>query len=90
MYESSIIKNLDYKIYDISKEFVDSYKAKTSESNVVIVDIDEKSLEAIGQWPWSRVILATLLSKINSASPSAIAIDIIFPEKDSGRFHANF
>jgi len=46
------------------------------------VDIDEKSLDAIGQWPWSRVILATLLRKINSASPAAIGIDIIFPEED--------
>ena len=82
MYESTIVKNLDYKIYDISKEFVDSYKDENSSSNVVIVDIDERSLEAIGQWPWSRVILATLLSKINSASPSAIALDIIFAEKD--------
>ena len=82
IYSSGIVKNLDYKIYDISKEYVDSYKDGRSESNVVIVDIDEKSLDAIGQWPWSRVILATLLSKISSASPSAIGIDIIFPEKD--------
>ncbi|MCD6190129.1 MAG: CHASE2 domain-containing protein [Sulfurimonas sp.] len=82
MYSSSIIKNLDYKIFDISKEYIDSYKNKSSESNVVIVDIDEKSLDAIGQWPWSRVILATLLSKISATSPAAIGIDIIFPEKD--------
>ena len=82
MYQSTIVENLDYKIYDISKEFVDSYKDENSSSNVIIVDIDERSLEAIGQWPWSRVILATLLSKINSASPSAIALDIIFAEKD--------
>ena len=82
VYKSVMVKNLDYKIYDVSKEFVDSFKDERSESNIVIVDIDEKSLEAIGQWPWSRVMLATLLSKINAASPSAIAIDIIFPEKD--------
>ena len=61
---------------------MDSFKDESSESNVIIVDIDEKSLDTIGQWPWSRVILATLLSKISSTSPSAIAIDIIFPEKD--------
>ena len=82
MYESTLMKNLDYKIYDTSKEFVDSYKDKNSSSNVLIVDIDERSLEAIGQWPWSRVVLATLVAKINSASPSAIALDIIFAEKD--------
>ena len=82
VYKSTTVKNFDYKIYDFSKEFIDSYKNTKSKSNVVIVDIDENSLEKIGQWPWSRVILASLISKINSASPSTIAIDIIFPEKD--------
>lgn len=48
----------------------------------MLVDIDEKSLNSIGQWPWSRVVLATLVSKISQSSPSTIAIDIIFPEKD--------
>jgi len=82
LYKSSIVKNLDYKVYDFSKEIVDSFKDESSNSNIVIVDIDEKSLNSVGQWPWSRVVLATLLSKISEYAPSAIAIDIVFPEKD--------
>lgn len=82
LYKSTMVKNLDYKIYDLSKEFLDSFKHESSGSNVVIVDIDERSLSTIGQWPWSRVVLATLLSKISASSPSAIGVDIIFPEKD--------
>lgn len=82
MYTTAIVKNLDYKIYDYSKELVNYYEKKESSSNVVIVDIDEKSLSSIGQWPWPRVLLATLVSKINSFSPSAIVMDIIFPEQD--------
>jgi len=65
---------------------VGPHKDGYSKSNVVIIDIDEKSLDAIGQWPWSRVILATLLRKINSASPATIGIDIIFPEEDRTSF----
>ena len=30
---------------------------------VVIVTIDQKSLKAIGQWPWSRVQMAELVNK---------------------------
>ncbi len=82
IYESGITKNFDYKIYDFSKEFVDSDKIANSESNVVIVDIDEKSLSHIGQWPWPRMILAQLIDDIDSYKPTAIALDIIFPERD--------
>ena len=79
--KSGIIEYFDYKTYDVMSSLItaDSDDSKTS---VVIVDIDEKSLDYIGQWPWSRVILAKLIYSINSSNPSAIGIDIIFPEAD--------
>jgi adenylate cyclase len=49
---------------------------------VVIVDIDEKSLAAEGQWPWPRRKLATLVEKLDAASVQAIAFDATFPEPD--------
>lgn len=55
--------------------------AKTTES-VVIIDIDEKSLKKIGQWPWPRNILAQLVQKLNAESPKAIGFDIVFAEED--------
>ncbi len=53
------------------------------DKQVVIVDIDEKSLEEIGQWPWNRNILA----KINEVlfehyQIKAIGYDIVFAEED--------
>lgn len=80
LYTSTTMNNLDYKIYDFSRGFMNS--KSDSKSNVVIVDIDERSLNTIGQWPWPRVVLSSVLSRIASAVPSAIAIDIIFAEKD--------
>ena len=49
---------------------------------VVIVDIDEKTLEAQGQWPWPRTRLADLIGKVGEAGPLAIGLDIIMPEAD--------
>ena len=49
---------------------------------VTIVDIDEKSLSEIGQWPWPRTILAELLEKISTLQPLAIGFDMMFPEPD--------
>jgi len=80
VYNSDFTKIVDYKIYDLSKKI--STKVTNSESNVVIVDIDEKSLSKLGQWPWPRIMMAQLLNNINSYNPSSIGLDVIFPEKD--------
>ena len=50
---------------------------------VVIVDIDEASLKAIGQWPWPRTTIADLVTQITQLGAVAIGFDIIFPEPDS-------
>ena len=50
---------------------------------VTIVEIDQRSLAAIGQWPWPRTVMAELVDKIRSAQPAAIALDILMPEADA-------
>jgi adenylate cyclase len=49
---------------------------------VRIVDIDEASLKALGQWPWSRVQLAKLVQNLADMGAAAVAFDIVFPEHD--------
>ncbi len=78
---SNLIKFIDYKIYDIvSFYFEKDFSSK--KSNVVLVDIDEKSIEKLGQWPWPRVIMADLINRLSSLYPTAIGMDIFFPNKD--------
>ena len=56
--------------------------AQEVETNVVIVDIDEKSLGKFGQFPWNRNIFAKILDQLNSSLPKAVGFDIFFTEKD--------
>ncbi len=49
---------------------------------VRIVDIDEASLKAIGQWPWPRNELARLVEKLASLGAASVAFDAVFPEPD--------
>ncbi len=50
---------------------------------VVIVDIDEKSLEQIGQWPWNRSILATINNNLfDYYQIKTLGYDIVFAEAD--------
>lgn len=54
----------------------------TSGPPVTVVDIDRRSIEAIGPWPWSRDAMAQLLERIAAAKPAATAIDVLFLEPD--------
>ncbi|NYE31095.1 adenylate cyclase [Rhodanobacter sp. K2T2] len=51
-------------------------------AGTVVVDIDEVSLSALGQWPWPRYRVAQLIERIAAGHPSAIAMDIVFSEAD--------
>jgi adenylate cyclase len=51
-------------------------------SPVTIVDIDEASLTALGQWPWPRSVLAQLVDRLTANGAAAIGFDIVFPEPD--------
>ncbi len=51
------------------------------ESRVVIVDIDEASLKALGSWPWERKTLAHLLTQLfETHQVAAIGLDLVLPE----------
>ncbi len=47
-----------------------------------IVDIDEKSIARLGQWPWPRQQLARLVNELSGMGVAVIAFDIVFPEED--------
>jgi adenylate cyclase len=49
---------------------------------VRVVDIDDKSLEKLGQWPWPRTVMAGLIQKIGDAGAASITTDIMYAEPD--------
>jgi adenylate cyclase len=49
---------------------------------VRIVAIDDESLKRLGQWPWPRERLASLIDALKDAGAVAIAFDFLFSEKD--------
>ena len=49
---------------------------------VVIVEVDEKSLTQLGQWPWPRTLIARLFDRLAEFQPLAVGVDVIFAEPD--------
>ena len=75
----SFVKAISFLSFDLYQKII---PLKKESSEVVIVDINEKSLEKFGQFPWSRSIFAKIIENINTAKPKAIGFDIFFSEKD--------
>jgi signal transduction histidine kinase len=49
-------------------------------ADLVILAIDDQSLQRVGQWPWPRSVMATALDKLTQAQPRSIGLDIIYAE----------
>ena len=52
-------------------------------SKVVLVLIDDESLQQYGRWPWSRVLLAQLTRNLANAGAGVIGLDILLSEPQS-------
>ena len=48
--------------------------------SLVIVAIDDESLQKIGQWPWPRLEFAKVISSLNQVAPTRLGIDVMFAE----------
>ena len=49
--------------------------------NVVIIDIDEASLEQLGQWPWSRNKVSKIIENLNTTNIAIVGMDIVGLQK---------
>jgi serine phosphatase RsbU (regulator of sigma subunit)/CHASE2 domain-containing sensor protein len=49
---------------------------------VTIVEIDERALAELGQWPWPRSQIAELVERVAAFRPAAIGLDLLFSEPD--------
>lgn len=79
LYLPPSLQSLDNRLRD----FFFITRAEIPQSgNVVIVDVDEKSLKALGQWPWERNVIAKLLQNLSKAGAGIIGLDMVFPERD--------
>jgi HD-GYP domain-containing protein (c-di-GMP phosphodiesterase class II) len=75
----SPIAQLDALLLDT---FQRKFAASAPAHQAVVIDVDEVSLAAVGQWPWPRYRVATLIERVAAHRPAAIGLDIAFPEPD--------
>jgi adenylate cyclase len=79
VFPPALLHRPDNFAYDI---LLRSARARPSAGRVVIVDVDERSLSTIGQWPWRRDLIGGLIARLRDMGAATIALDMVFAEPD--------
>lgn len=82
-----VLERLDQWIYDARLR---ATMPRTLDERIVIVDIDEESLERVGHWPWGRDKMARFAQELLERQQAAVVgFDVVFAEPDgsSGLVH---
>ena len=79
-YEIGFITQIDNIIYDARLNLT---MPRSLDERIVVLDIDEKSLQELGHWPWPRDLMAQLMDKLFLKYEMAIVgFDVVFAEAD--------
>jgi adenylate cyclase len=78
-WDPQLLAAMRFKFFDIFQQW---QPREETAFPVTIVDIDEPSLARLGQWPWPRSVLASLVSRLQQDGAAAIGFDVTFAEPD--------
>ena len=76
------VEFLRLKTFDSYQQFKPRAIPRPLGKPVTIIDLDEESLNEVGQWPWPRTIIAKLVLNLNQMGAALVAFDIVFAEPD--------
>lgn len=74
-----VIETLRNKAFDVYQQLDPRPEGKYP---VAIIDLDEKALSEVGQWPWPRNKIAEMIEKLGNLGVAVVGFDIIFAEYD--------
>jgi len=77
-----ILQRVEGILYDARLLATLSDEVRQFDEQVIIVDIDEKSMREQGRYPWSRSKVSELVNKLMDAGVVVVAFDIFFSEPE--------
>ena len=77
------LESLEKVIYGIEMRL--NLPQTTEDNKIAIVNIDEKSLEHLGPWPWPRSIIANMITILKNNGAKLIGVDLLYSEKEHNR-----
>ena len=56
------------------------FTSRPVSGDIVIIAIDDESIQRVGQWPWPREVFARALANLENTKPASVGLDVIFAE----------
>ena len=78
-----LLEGLERIIYSIEMRL--DLPRTMGENNIAIVNIDEKSLNQLGPWPWPRHLIAEMIRILKNNGAKLIGLDLIFSHKEQSQ-----
>lgn len=80
LYAPPMLERLEALFYDL--RFHVALEAPPAAQKIVIVDIDERSIDVEGRWPWSRARMGDMLAALYDNGVIIVGFDVTFPEPE--------
>ncbi len=81
LYDPAPVQQLRHAYFDSLQSFWPR-PASVEKPPIAIIDIDDASLQQLGQWPWPRSRMAGLVQRCAEAGAVAMGFDFLFAEPD--------
>ena len=78
---TSLLQRLEDRSYDLGMRLT----SRPASERIAVIAIDQRSLDNLGRWPWSREIHAQFLDHLAKAQPALILESILFTEAQRDR-----
>ncbi len=72
------LEELEYRLYDFGSQL----REKDTSSPIIMVTIDDESINGMGRWPWPRGHIAQMVNFLKQSEAKVIGINIIYSEND--------
>lgn len=73
------VEAIDYRFNDLKYKL---HNIQKTQAPVVLLAVDDESVQEVGRWPWSRDLMADILQKLMDYGASAVGLDVIFSEPE--------
>jgi serine/threonine-protein kinase len=78
LFDYDILQPLEYKVYDSMARL----RQRNSATKVVVLAIDDQSIQQLGSWPWPRSYIAEMVQLLSSNGSHTMGIAILYPTRE--------
>jgi serine/threonine-protein kinase len=78
LFDFDILQPLENKVYDSMARL----RQRKADTQVVVLAIDDQSIQQLGSWPWPRSYLAEMVKLLSDYGAQSMGISLLYPTRE--------